>query len=54
MAFSEILIFAPKVNAYFIQNGIKFENSEELTQEVLSTVWVKSNLYNSKKSALST
>ena len=49
MAFSEIFdFFAPKVNAYFIQNGIKFESSEELTQEVLSTVWVKSNLYNSK------
>ena len=55
MAFSEIFdFFAPKVNAYFIQNGIKFESSEELTQEVLSTVWVKSNLYDSNKSALST
>jgi len=55
MAFSEIFeFFAPKVNAYFIQNGIRFESSEELTQEVLSTVWVKSNLYVSSKSALST
>ncbi len=55
MAFSEVFdIFAPKVNAYFIQNGIKFERSEELTQEVLSTVWSKSDLYNSEKSALST
>ena len=55
MAFSEIFdFFAPKINAYFIQNGIKFESSEELTQEVLSTVWVKSNLYDSNKSALST
>ena len=55
MAFSEIFdFFAPKVNAYFIQNGIRFESSEELTQEVLSTVWLKSNLYNSNKSALST
>ena len=55
MAFSEIFeFFAPKVNAYFIQNGIRFESSEELTQEVLSTVWVKSNLYDSNKSALST
>ncbi len=55
LAFSEIFdFFAPKVNAYFIQNRIKFDSSEELTQEVLSTVWVKSNLYNSKKSALST
>ena len=55
MAFSQIFdLFAPKVNAYFIQNGIRFESSEELTQEVLSTVWVKSNLYDSNKSALST
>ncbi len=55
MAFSEIFdYFAPKVNAYFIQNSIKFESSEELTQEVLSTVWAKSDLYNSEKSALST
>ena len=55
MAFSEIFdFFAPKVNAYFIQNGIRFESSEELTQEVFSTVCVKSNLYDSNKSALST
>ena len=55
MAFSQIFdFFAPKVNAYFIQNSINFESSEELTQEVLSTVWVKSNLYDSTKSALST
>ena len=55
MAFSQIFdFFAPKVNAYFIQNRIKFESAEELTQEVLSTVWVKSNLYDSSKSALST
>ena len=55
MAFSEIFdFFAPKINAYFIQNRIKIESSEELTQEVLSAVWVKSNLYDSTKSALST
>ncbi len=55
MAFSKIFdFFAPKINAYFIQNRIKIESSEELTQEVLSTVWIKSNLYDPKKSALST
>jgi len=55
MAFSEIFdFFAPKINAYFIQNNIKIESSEELTQEVLSAVWVKSDLYDSKKSVLST
>ena len=37
MAFSKIFdFFAPKINAYFIQNRIKIESSEELTQEVLS------------------
>ena len=55
IAFSEIFdFFAPKINAYFIQNRIKIESSEELTQEVLSTIWVKSNLYDPAKSALST
>ena len=55
MAFSEIFdLFAPKVNAYFIQNRFKYENSEELTQEVLSTVWLKSGQYDPEKSALST
>ena len=35
IAFSEIFdFFAPKINAYFIQNRIKIESSEELTQEV--------------------
>ena len=55
MAFSEIFdFFAPKVNAYFIQNRVKYESSEELTQEVLSAVWAKSNLFDPEKSALST
>ena len=54
IAFSEIFdFFAPKINAYFIQNRIKIESSEELTQEVLSTLWLKSNLFDSKKSGLS-
>ena len=55
IAFSEIFdFFAPKINAYFIQNRIKIESSEELTQEVLSLVWSKSNKYNPEKSAVST
>ena len=55
MAFSQIFdFFAPKVNAYFIQNNIKIESSEELTQEVMSAIWIKSSLYNPEKSALST
>ena len=37
-AFSEIFDFlAPKVNSYYLKNNLSFEQSEELTQEVLST-----------------
>ena len=50
-AFSEIFDFlAPKINAYYIKNNLSFEQAEELTQEVLSTIWTKANLYNPKKS----
>ena len=55
IAFSEIFDFmAPKINAYFIQNGIYSDTAEELTQEVMSTIWSKSHQYNSSKSAVST
>ena len=43
IAFSNIFDFlAPKLKTYFIQNGISSENAEELTQEVMSIVWLKS------------
>ena len=55
MAFSNLFDFlAPKINAYYIQNGINSENAEELTQEVMSLVWAKSYLYDPLKSAVST
>ena len=55
MAFSTLFDFlAPKINAYFIQNGLLPDNSEELTQEVLSTVWAKSHQYDASKAAVST
>ena len=54
-AFSNLFdLLAPKINAYFIQNGFIPENAEELTQEVMSTVWTKSNMYDPSKSAVST
>ncbi len=50
-AFSHIFDFiAPKINAYFIKNNLNHEQSEELTQEVLSTIWTKARLFNPKKS----
>ena len=55
IAFSNLFdLLAPKINAYFLQNGLLKDVSEELTQEVMSTVWLKSNQYNSSKSAVST
>ena len=55
LAFSNLFdFFAPKINAYFLQNGVLKEISEELTQEVMSAVWAKSEQYNSSKSAVST
>ena len=50
-AFSEIFDFiAPKINAYYIKNNLKIEQAEELTQDVLSTIWVKSYLFDPEKS----
>ena len=55
MAFSNVFDFlAPKINSYYLQNGLKPDNAEELTQEVMSTIWTKSDLYNPSKAAVST
>ena len=51
IAFSEIFdFFAPKINAYYIQNNLSIEQAEELTQEVLSAIWLKAELFDPKKS----
>ena len=51
VAFSQIFDFiAPKINAYYIKNNLKAEQAEELTQEVLSTIWIKSELFDPEKS----
>ena len=55
MAFSNLFDFlAPKLKSYYLQNGLSSENSEELTQEVLSTIWTKADKYNPTKSSIST
>ncbi len=55
IAFSKLFDFiAPKINSYYLQNGLGKDVSEELTQEVMSTIWSKSELYNPTKSAVST
>ena len=51
IAFSEIFDFiAPKINAYYIKNNLSFEQAEELTQEVMGTIWLKAELFNPEKS----
>ena len=51
IAFSEIFDFiAPKINAYYINNNLSIEQAEELTQEVLSTIWLKAELFDPEKS----
>ncbi len=55
IAFSSIFDFlAPKIKAYFVQNGLESDNAEELTQEVMSVIWSKSFMYDPLKSAVST
>ena len=55
IAFSKLFDFlAPKLKAYFIQNGLSADISEELTQEVMSIIWSKSDRYDSSKSAVTT
>ena len=50
-AFSEIFDYiAPKINAYYLKHNVSSELAEELTQEVLSTIWIKAELFNSEKS----
>ena len=51
IAFSELFDYiAPKINAYYIKNNLDFAQAEELTQEVLSTIWSKAYLFNPQKS----
>ncbi|MDC0342861.1 sigma-70 family RNA polymerase sigma factor [Alphaproteobacteria bacterium] len=55
LAFSEIFNFiAPKINAYYLKNNLNSEQAEELTQEVLSTIWLKAELFNPEKSKFTT
>ncbi len=55
LAFSEIFDFiAPKINAYYLKNNLNIEQAEELTQEVLSTIWLKAELFNPEKSKFTT
>ena len=54
-SFSKIFeYFAPRVMGYLIGFGLQEEAAEEITQEVLSIVWQKAQLFNSEKGNVST
>ena len=46
--------FAPRIKAYARKNGSSENESEDLAQETLITVWKKAKLFDSDKSAAST
>lgn len=46
--------FAPRLNAYLIRLGADPASAEELTQEVMVTLWRKADLYDPAKSSLAT
>ena len=54
-AFSDLFnYFAPRIIGYLIGSGSNMENSEEITQEVLSSVWLKASQFDSKKGNVNT
>lgn len=46
--------FAPKVKAYIIRLGVNSGAAEEVTQEVMLSVWRKAHMYHQEKAAAST
>ena len=54
-AFIELFnYYAPRIKAYAIKNGSSANESEDLAQETLITVWNKAKLFDKNKSAAST
>lgn len=46
--------FAPRINAYLRRLGLEEAQAEEITQEVMVTLWHKASLFDPGKSSLST
>ncbi|MEZ5871404.1 MAG: sigma-70 family RNA polymerase sigma factor [Nitratireductor sp.] len=46
--------FAPRINAYLRKLGLAPSLAEEITQEVMITLWHKAELFDASKSSLST
>ena len=55
LAFVDIFeYFAPRIMGYLVGFGLKKENAEEITQEVMSSVWQKAYQFNPEKANVST
>ena len=46
--------FGPRVNAYLVRLGVDRAAAEEMTQDVMVTLWRKADLFDPAKSSLST
>jgi RNA polymerase sigma-70 factor, ECF subfamily len=46
--------FAPRLNSYLLRLGLERMAAEEITQEVMLTLWLKPGLFDPSKSSLST
>lgn len=54
-AFTEIFDhFAPRLESYLMRLGLDPASAEEITQDVMVTLWRKANLFDETKSSLST
>ena len=54
-AFNKIFdYFSPRIMGYLVGSGTKLEIAEELTQEILTTVWEKSCQFDANKANVST
>lgn len=54
-AFAELFDhFAPRIKGYLMQQGADEGSAEEIAQDVMVTLWLKADLFDSKKSSAST
>ena len=54
-AFTELFdIYGPKINTFYLRRGCERALAEELTQDVMVTLWRKADLFDPQKSSLAT
>ncbi|WP_117194968.1 sigma-70 family RNA polymerase sigma factor [Rhizobium terrae] len=54
-AFTELFDhFAPRLKSWLVKRGMKSDEAEELVQDVMTVLWHRAHLYDSRQSSLST